>query len=121
VPNVIQAITPRRKNGIWQFDDPERDLKGEALIAGVPEIIEWLCNAQSISKPERGFNLIFSAGPFPGWQLKANRSSADSGGYWYDVSLGAGIRRQGWLCPALFKYFDQAPKSIYFRAEAIKK
>jgi hypothetical protein len=24
---------------------------------------------------------------------------------------------EGWLCPALFKYFDKAPPELYVRAE----
>jgi hypothetical protein len=25
---------------------------------------------------------------------------------------------EGWLCPALFKYFEKAPKQIYVQAKA---
>jgi hypothetical protein len=28
--------------------------------------------------------------------------------------------REGWLCPALFKYFDEAPDKLYARAEPIE-
>jgi hypothetical protein len=30
---------------------------------------------------------------------------------------------EGWLCPALFKYFDSAPKKIYaqFRPKAVER
>jgi len=28
---------------------------------------------------------------------------------------------EGWLCPALFKYFEKAPKEIYVKAEAATK
>lgn len=35
------------------------------------------------------------------------------GGNWYwNESLGM----EGWLCPALFKYFDTAPERIYAQA-----
>jgi len=35
-------------------------------------------------------------------------------GYWYRVkNIGA----EGWLCPALFRYFETAPESIYVKAE----
>jgi hypothetical protein len=27
---------------------------------------------------------------------------------------------EGWLCPALLKYFAQAPPELYVKAEAIK-
>lgn len=26
---------------------------------------------------------------------------------------------EGWLCPALFKYFEEAPKNLYAKAAAI--
>jgi hypothetical protein len=26
---------------------------------------------------------------------------------------------EGWLCPALFKYFDAAPKTLYAKAEPL--
>jgi hypothetical protein len=28
---------------------------------------------------------------------------------------------EGWLCPALFKYFEKAPKEIYIKAEPMAK
>lgn len=28
---------------------------------------------------------------------------------------------EGWLCPALFKYFEQAPARIFVKAEAIEQ
>jgi hypothetical protein len=28
---------------------------------------------------------------------------------------------EGWLCPALFRYFDEAPEEIYVKAEAKAK
>jgi len=27
---------------------------------------------------------------------------------------------EGWLCPALFRYFDKAPPELYVKAEAKK-
>jgi hypothetical protein len=28
---------------------------------------------------------------------------------------------EGWLCPALFKYFPEAPKKLYAKAEPLKR
>jgi hypothetical protein len=28
---------------------------------------------------------------------------------------------EGWLCPALFKYFESAPKEIFLKAEPKKQ
>ena len=38
----------------------------------------------------------------------------DSGGNWYECPQ---LQMEGWLCPAMFKYFRDAPKTIYFKAE----
>jgi hypothetical protein len=36
------------------------------------------------------------------------------GGNWYRT---AGGQAEGWLCPALLRYFDGAPDALYVRAE----
>jgi hypothetical protein len=28
---------------------------------------------------------------------------------------------EGWLCPALFKYFESAPKTLYAKAQALER
>jgi hypothetical protein len=28
---------------------------------------------------------------------------------------------EGWLCPALFKYFEAAPKDLYVKAEPLSR
>jgi hypothetical protein len=38
----------------------------------------------------------------------------ESGGNWYYSDK---YQMEGWLCPALFKYFAKAPREIYVRAE----
>jgi Family of unknown function (DUF6717) len=40
---------------------------------------------------------------------------SDMGGNWY-YSEKFGL--EGWLCPALFKYFESAPKEIYVQCKA---
>ena len=65
---------------------------------------------QNIPDAESGFTLLFSADPFPGHQAKFEwRPSELSGNWYYSPDLDA----EGWLCPALFKYFESAPKAIY--------
>jgi hypothetical protein len=40
----------------------------------------------------------------------------EDGGNWY---RSADLDMEGWLCPALFRYFDQAPKRIYARVKSL--
>ena len=58
--------------------------------------------------------ILFSAAPFPGYTVQLEWRREESGGNWY-FCRQLGI--EGWLCPALFKYFDRAPAQLYARPE----
>jgi hypothetical protein len=40
------------------------------------------------------------------------------GGNWY---YGDQFKMEGWLCPALFKYFQAAPREIYVKVESLNR
>ncbi len=110
--NQIKVIQPYRANGTWVFDDRATGLKAEPFVHGIPEMIDRL--VADIPSAHKGFRLTFSAQEFPGHELAVERGAPRSGGYYYrDPSTG----RQGWLCPALFKYFREAPETIYVKAD----
>ena len=111
--NSLMVIAPYWYEGTWVFDDPSVDLVKEPFVCGVPEMIDSLVG--DIPDARKGFRLIFSARPFPGYQRKICWLREEDEGNWY--SLGEN-NMEGWLCPALLKYFDQAPKEIYIKAEA---
>src|SRR5216684_394509 len=52
----------------------------------------------------------------PGHAAKLEWQREEYGGNWY---FSPEYEMEGWLCPALFKYFDKAPKEIYVKAEPI--
>jgi len=81
--------------------------------AGIDTMIDRL--VASIPDAEKGFRLIFSATPFPGHTVKLEWRREEYGGNWY---YSPQFEMEGWLCPALFKYFDKAPRELYGRAEA---
>ena len=81
---------------------------------GIPEMIDFL--TRHIPDAEDGFRMLFSAKPFPGYQEKLTRVREEMGGNIYGSET---LRAVGWLCPALFKYFDEAPAEIYAKAEAL--
>ena len=72
---------------------------------------------KDIPNARSGFRLLFSAGPFPG-ATRFNRLRGDLGGTWY--CLADDPDTEGWLCPALFKYFPEAPEAIYAKAEPLE-
>lgn len=103
--NAIFVIHPYRYKGTWVFDDESRDLDKEPFVAGVPEIIDQVVGADT-----NGFTATFSANPFPGASLVLYKKEADMGGHWYELDDGS----EGWLCPALQKYFPEAaPNRIH--------
>jgi hypothetical protein len=113
--NELIAIHPYRARGLWVFDDPAVGLRQEPFVSGADAIIDRL--VQDIPDAELGFTLVFSAQPFPGFQAEFEWRREEFSGNWYYCPA---LNMAGWLCPALLKYFDPAPKKIYaqFRPKA---
>jgi hypothetical protein len=109
--NAIVVIFPYRLHGTWVFDDPTTGLVQEPFVAGIPEIIDRA--VANIPDAGKGFKLTFSARPFPGYQIVLNWVREEFDGNWYRVE---GTTSEGWLCPALLKYFATAPQRIYCAA-----
>jgi hypothetical protein len=115
--NSLLVIQPYWSSGTWVFDDPAVGLTREPFVCGVPEMIDRL--VAEIPGSRNGFRLLFSAGPFPGHQAVFEKIRPELGGTWYRTTPPMPAM-EGWLCPALFKYFDEAPPKLYVKAEPIK-
>ena len=76
--------------------------------------IDLVLAKKCLQNPEEGFRLIFSAGEFPGYDVRFDWLREGDGGNWYQSDE---FQMEGWLCPALLKYFDETPKHIYARFE----
>jgi hypothetical protein len=114
--NSLFVLRPYKHEGSWVFDDESVGLHREPFVFGVDEMIERLVGG--VPKAEDGFRLVFSPRPFPGYGAKLEWQEEEAGGNWY-YSPTFGIK--GWLCPALFKYFDAAPREFYAKAEALDR
>jgi hypothetical protein len=110
--NALMVISPYWYQGTWVFDDPRAGLVREPFVQGVPEMIDYL--VKDIPSAKEGFRLTFSAKPFPGYQKKLTWVRADMGGNYYRMDDPP---MQGWLCPAMFRYFASAPRELYARAD----
>ena len=113
--NAIVAIHPYKTQGIWVFDDERAGLREEPFVSGADTIIDHM--VVDIPDAEHGFTLMFSAQPSPGFQLELDWQRADLSGNWYRADT---IGMEGWLCPALLKYFDAPPAKLFaqFRPRA---
>ncbi len=114
--NAIMTIAPYRHAGTWVFDDEAHGLVAEPFVSGVPEMIDYM--VRDIANAESGFRMIFSANPFPGYQQVATWIREEMGGNWYRTE---NPEAEGWLCPALFAYFDEAPQTLYIGVEALDR
>jgi hypothetical protein len=112
--NSIMVIHPYRYEQMWVFDDEKTSLVREPFVAGADKIIDRM--VATIPNAATGFSLLFSANPFPGYQIEFEWRREEYGGNWY---YNAELDMEGWLCPALFKYFDTAPKEFYAQCRAL--
>ena len=105
--NVINVIEPYRHLGMWVFDDPRVGLAAEPFVGGADVMIDRV--TADIANARGGFTMVFSAMRFPGHQFRLEwRREEGSGNIYYSAELDA----EGWLCPALLRYFDEVPREI---------
>ncbi len=101
------TINPYRIGaGMFAFDDPVTGLIREPFIGGANRFLDKFAgNSNSCV-------ISFSANKIPGYDVKLELQDTDRlAGSNYDDQDGQNV----WLCPALFKYFADAPKTIYVK------
>lgn len=104
--NTIFTISPYKYNGQWVFDDESRGLDKEALIAGA----DTMCDI--LSKGKDNFTLVFSGAEFPGAEYSATKTFPEFQGMWYHCTAN---KLQFWLCRELYRFFKEAPDTLYFK------
>jgi hypothetical protein len=118
--NNILELYPYQTRGCWVFDDSAAGLKEEAFVLGMSEIITRVVEHHRVPDASRGFRMIFSHEPFEGAHARIDKipGGSQEQGNWYEGEI-CGLSMRGWLCPALYLYFSQAPNQIYMRAEKL--
>jgi len=128
----MKTIFPYLIGSTWVFDDAQTNLKEEAFVLGMSEMISRLVEAKGIRDAAKGFALTFGSEPFDGFDaeltwLRSDDSQVVPGqdgsasqilGNWYKGKV-AGQEMQGWLCPALGLFFTAAPSRIFVKAEPL--
>lgn len=114
--NAMQVLKPYKYEGTWVFDDEGTGLVREPFVLGIDEMIDRL--VAGIENAEDGFRLLFSPAKFPGHHAILEWRREEDGGNWY---FSPTYEMEGWLCPALFHYFEEAPREIFVRVEALNK
>ena len=107
--NSIFVIKPYKWEGMWVFDDPNVGLVKEPFVGGADMMIDVA--TAHIPNASRGFIAVFSAG-YARIVLEWVREEGGGNIYrWAEKDI------EGWLCPALFRYFDRAPEKIYVQVK----
>ena len=93
MPNALHQLTAYRKDGLWMFDDPRKNIFEEPFVAGA-DIMFDLMSGRNRDAHADGFD-----------------------GHFYTVRkfLPELERFQFWLCPALLAFFEKAPQSIFVK------
>ena len=113
-------LYPYQISNCWVFDDSRAGLKEEAFVLGMSEIISRVVEHHKIPDASKGFRMIFSHTPFEGFHAEIGKIPGGSReeGNWYEGEV-CGEHMRGWLCPALYLYFSDAPKLLFMRAEQL--
>jgi hypothetical protein len=112
--NSLFVIKPYRWEGLWVFDDPNVGLVKEPFVSGADTMIDVA--TENLPNAAQGFLAIFSARPFPGAQIELDWARAESGGNvyrWKEKGM------EGWLCPALLRYFAEPPDKLFIQVRAV--
>jgi hypothetical protein len=111
--NSIFAIKPYKWEGLWVFDDPNVGLVKEPFVGGADTMIDVA--TAHLPNAAKGFVAVFSAGYFPDTQIVLERVREEGGGNvyrWQEKGM------EGWLCPALLRYFDEPPAKLFIQVKA---
>ncbi len=136
INNAVMTLPIFRKGGTWMFNDPGRELYEEPFVgmANLPfEFIYFDKNGVHARDGDE-ITIYFSENEIPNYNIKAEHTDdlGENKGDMYKMFINRdtvkrqsiqhleqmvpGIMQNGqefWLCPALLKFFNFAPKRIY--------
>jgi hypothetical protein len=113
--NSIFVIKPYKWEGLWDFDDPAVGLVREPFVGGADTIIDVATG--HLPNADRGVLAVFSASAFPSAQIVLEWACEEGSGnvyHWAEKGM------EGWLCPALLKYFERAPETLHVQVKPVR-
>src|SRR5262245_56651953 len=113
--NSILMIRPYKISGVWVFDEPRLEIVREPFVGETNVLIDRLCADAGVRDAEKGFTMMFSSQPFPGYQIELTWVRDEFQGNWYRCDK---YIIEGWLCAVMYVYFSEAPKKIFVKAQS---
>lgn len=104
-------------NGLgWVFDDEDQGLFAEGLVEGIDTILDLYTKEHNIDA-SKGLDVIFDDKKIDSYDIMLEKTEEiqndgrQYGNMYYCDRYGI----EGWLCPSLYLYFNDAPKRIYIK------
>jgi hypothetical protein len=110
--NSIFILYPKRSSfGVWSFDDDTRGLVNEPFVGETNKLLDMMAKESGYSLEDNPqVALLFSDDNFPESQCSlVLRETSNSGSTYIDLKR----KLTPWLCPAMFKYFKNAPSNLF--------
>jgi hypothetical protein len=111
--NELHVIAPYKHHGMWVFDDNKVGLVQEPFVGGADTIIDVM--TQNIPHAASGFTMVFASYAFPGHQFQFEWLGPQGSGNLYH---SPDLHLEGWLCPALLRYFNSSPQRLFVQVKA---
>jgi len=111
--NSIFILEPTRNAyGIWSFDDANTGLVKEPFVGDTNILIDNMVleAGYKLESAANGIALLFSPDPFQGYQSEIYLIETTP---WGSTYVNDKWDIEPWLCPALYKYFPEAPKRLF--------
>jgi len=116
--NSIYTMRVYRHESAWVFDHYGLGLIKEPFVAGADEIFDEIAHLRAVDPSRARIDILFSDAQFPGWQILAEHLGPSMGGDDYHIissEFETLDTHEFWLCPALLKYFADAPNKIFMK------
>ena len=118
IDNSIYTMRVYRHESAWVFDHYGLGLIKEPFVAGADEIFDEIAHLRAVDPSRARIDILFSDVQFPGWQILAEHLGPSMGGDDYHIissEFETLDTHEFWLCPALLKYFHEAPNRIFMK------
>jgi len=117
MPNALHQLTAYRKNGLWMFDDPLKNIFEEPFVAGADVMFDLMSGRNKNAKINH-CQVVFGPTPIPEADVHVELSRPDGfDGHFYVVKKFVPDVEgfQFWLCPALLAFFPKAPQDLFVK------
>ncbi len=111
------VIKPYWYEGEWVFDDAKTGVQREPFITGITEMITLV--VRGIPNARAGVRLICCEQPLPGARHTLTWVRAEAGGTGGNYYRLDNLPVEGWMSPAMYRYFDHTPAVLNVRADPL--